>query len=70
MPISSNAYKELGVVNQLRELRDREERRADFDGVSGCCMSSHAPRHLFIHTRYGVGYRLEPVAKERPQEDA
>ena len=22
-----------------------------------------APRHTFIHTRYGVGYKLEPLAK-------
>jgi DNA-binding response OmpR family regulator len=21
------------------------------------------PRHNFVHTRYGVGYKLEPVAK-------
>jgi DNA-binding response OmpR family regulator len=22
-----------------------------------------APRHTFIHTRYGVGYKLEPLPK-------
>src|SRR5436853_869218 len=34
----------------VRRLRDKVDRRA--------------PRHTFIHTRYGVGYRLEPVAKD------
>ena len=23
----------------------------------------HSPQHAFVHTRYGVGYKLEPVAK-------
>jgi two-component system alkaline phosphatase synthesis response regulator PhoP len=33
----------------VRRLREKVDRRA--------------PRHTFIQTRYGVGYRLEPVAK-------
>jgi DNA-binding response OmpR family regulator len=33
----------------VRRLRDKIDRRA--------------PRHTFIQTRYGVGYRLEPVTK-------
>jgi DNA-binding response OmpR family regulator len=33
----------------VRRLREKIDRRA--------------PRHTFIQTRYGVGYRLEPVAK-------
>jgi DNA-binding response OmpR family regulator len=33
----------------VRRLRDKVDRRA--------------PRHDFIHTRYGVGYKLEPVPK-------
>jgi DNA-binding response OmpR family regulator len=35
----------------VRKLRDKVDRRA--------------PHHDFIHTRYGVGYKFEPVAKER-----
>jgi DNA-binding response OmpR family regulator len=34
----------------VRRLRDKVDRPA--------------PRHTFIQTRYGVGYRLEPVAKD------
>jgi two-component system alkaline phosphatase synthesis response regulator PhoP len=34
----------------VRRLRDKVDRRA--------------PRHTFIQTRYGVGYRLDPVAKD------
>jgi len=34
----------------VRRLRDKVDRRA--------------PRHTFIQTRYGVGYRLEPVTKD------
>jgi two-component system OmpR family response regulator len=34
----------------VRRLRDKVDRRA--------------PRHTFIQTRYGVGYRLEPITKE------
>jgi DNA-binding response OmpR family regulator len=34
----------------VRRLRDKVDRRA--------------PRHTFIQTRYGVGYRLEPVTKQ------
>ena len=34
----------------VRRLRDKVDRRA--------------PRHTFIQTRYGVGYRLEPVVKD------
>jgi DNA-binding response OmpR family regulator len=26
-------------------------------------IDDRAPRHTFLHTRYGVGYKLEPVAK-------
>ena len=33
----------------VRRLRDKVDRRA--------------PRHTFIQTRYGVGYKLEPVRK-------
>jgi len=33
----------------VRKLREKVDRRA--------------PRHVFIHTRYGVGYKLEPEAK-------
>src|SRR5947199_175931 len=35
----------------VRRLRDKIDRRAT--------------RHTFIQTRYGVGYRLEPVVKDR-----
>ena len=24
----------------------------------------HAPRHAFVHTRYGVGYKVEPQPKD------
>jgi DNA-binding response OmpR family regulator len=34
----------------VRRLRDKIDRRA--------------PRHTFVQTRYGVGYRLEPVVKD------
>src|SRR5947208_12637956 len=34
----------------VRRLRDKVDRKA--------------PRHTFIQTRYGVGYRLDPVTKE------
>jgi DNA-binding response OmpR family regulator len=33
----------------IRKLREKVDRRA--------------PAHTFIHTRYGVGYKLEPTAK-------
>jgi DNA-binding response OmpR family regulator len=33
----------------VRKLRDKIE--------------SHGARHTFIQTRYGVGYKLEPVEK-------
>jgi len=26
-------------------------------------IDAHAPRHVFVHTRYGVGYKLEPQPK-------
>jgi DNA-binding response OmpR family regulator len=26
-------------------------------------IDAHAPRHAFVHTRYGVGYKLEPQSK-------
>src|SRR6059058_2690905 len=38
----------------VRRLRDKVDRRE--------------PRHTFIQTRYGVGYRLDPVVKERTAE--
>jgi DNA-binding response OmpR family regulator len=40
----------------VRKLRDKVDRRA--------------PHHDFIHTRYGVGYKFEPVAKERQAHPA
>jgi DNA-binding response OmpR family regulator len=39
----------------VRRLRDKIDRVA--------------PRHTFIQTRYGVGYRLEPVAKDGTGEE-
>jgi len=33
----------------VRKLRDKIDRQA--------------PTHAFVHTRYGVGYKLEPLAK-------
>jgi DNA-binding response OmpR family regulator len=33
----------------VRKLRDKIDRRT--------------PQHAFVHTRYGVGYKLEPLAK-------
>src|ERR687888_507101 len=39
----------------VRRLRDKIDRVA--------------PRHTFIQTRYGVGYRLEPVAKDGEPEE-
>ena len=33
----------------VRKLREKIDRRA--------------PHHAFIHTRYGVGYKLEPLPK-------
>jgi DNA-binding response OmpR family regulator len=33
----------------IRKLRDKVDRRA--------------PTHAFIHTRYGVGYKLDPIPK-------
>jgi DNA-binding response OmpR family regulator len=39
----------------VRRLRDKIDRIA--------------PRHTFIQTRYGVGYRLEPVAKDGDGEE-
>jgi two-component system alkaline phosphatase synthesis response regulator PhoP len=43
------AYRDRTVDVFVRKLRDKIDRRA--------------PRHTFIQTRYGVGYRLEPVQK-------
>ncbi len=42
----------------VRKLREKIDRRA--------------PRHTFLHTRHGVGYKLQPVAKseETPDEGA
>jgi DNA-binding response OmpR family regulator len=42
-------YRDRTVDVFVRKLRDKIDRRA--------------PHHTFIHTRYGVGYKLEPVAK-------
>ncbi len=42
-------YRDRTVDVFVRRLRDKIDRRA--------------PRHTFIQTRYGVGYRLQPVAK-------
>src|SRR5207247_2368449 len=39
----------------VRRLRDKVDRKA--------------PRHTFIQTRYGVGYKLEPVAKNEQSEE-
>jgi DNA-binding response OmpR family regulator len=36
----------------VRRLRDKIDRRAT--------------RHTFVQTRYGVGYRLEPIVKDEP----
>jgi DNA-binding response OmpR family regulator len=43
------AHRDRTVDVFVRRLRDKVDRRA--------------PRHTFIQTRYGVGYRLEPVEK-------
>ncbi|OLD99716.1 MAG: hypothetical protein AUG91_06195 [Actinobacteria bacterium 13_1_20CM_4_69_9] len=43
------AHRDRTVDVFVRRLRDKIDRRAT--------------RHTFIQTRYGVGYRLEPVAK-------
>src|SRR5581483_320791 len=42
-------YRDRTVDVFVRKLRDKIDRQA--------------PRHTFIHTRYGVGYKLEPLAK-------
>jgi DNA-binding response OmpR family regulator len=42
-------YRDRTVDVFVRKLRDKIDTRA--------------PRHTFIHTRYGVGYKLEPVPK-------
>jgi len=42
-------YRDRTVDVFVRKLRDKIDRRSS--------------RHLFIHTRYGVGYKLEAVAK-------
>ena len=42
-------YRDRTVDVFVRKLRDKIDRRA--------------PRHVFIHTRYGVGYRFEPEPK-------
>jgi DNA-binding response OmpR family regulator len=40
----------------VRKLREKIDRRS--------------PRHTFIHTRHGVGYKLQPLAKEEAAEAA
>jgi DNA-binding response OmpR family regulator len=42
-------YRDRTVDVFVRKLREKVDRRA--------------PRHTFIQTRYGVGYKLEPLAK-------
>jgi DNA-binding response OmpR family regulator len=42
-------YRDRTVDVFVRKLRDKIDARA--------------PRHTFIHTRYGVGYKLEPLPK-------
>src|SRR5213595_4060620 len=44
------AHRDRTVDVFVRRLRDKVDRKA--------------PRHTFIQTRYGVGYRLEPVRKD------
>ena len=44
-----NRYRDRTVDVFVRKLRDKIDRRAS--------------RHTFIQTRYGVGYKLEPVSK-------
>ena len=44
-----HTYRDRTVDVFVRKLRDKIDRSA--------------PRHTFIQTRYGVGYRFEPVAK-------
>jgi DNA-binding response OmpR family regulator len=45
-----HTYRDRTVDVFVRKLREKIDRRA--------------PRHTFIQTRYGVGYRFEPVPKE------
>jgi len=47
------AHRDRTVDVFVRRLRDKVDRRAK--------------RHTFIQTRYGVGYRLEPVEKKQVQ---
>jgi DNA-binding response OmpR family regulator len=44
------AHRDRTVDVFVRRLRDKIDRRT--------------PRHTFVQTRYGVGYRLEPVVKD------
>jgi len=46
-----HTYRDRTVDVFVRKLREKIDRRA--------------PRHTFIQTRYGVGYRFEPIPKER-----
>jgi len=45
-----HTYRDRTVDVFVRKLREKIDRRA--------------PRHTFIQTRYGVGYRFEPVPKQ------
>jgi DNA-binding response OmpR family regulator len=45
-------YRDRTVDVFVRKLRDKIDRRA--------------PAHDFIHTRFGVGYKLEPIARGEP----
>jgi Transcriptional regulatory protein, C terminal len=49
------AHRDRTVDVFVRRLRDKIDRIA--------------PRHTFIQTRYGVGYKLEPVEKTRKPEE-
>ena len=49
------AHRDRTVDVFVRRLRDKIDRRAT--------------RHTFIQTRYGVGYRLEPVTKSDAEAD-
>jgi two-component system alkaline phosphatase synthesis response regulator PhoP len=46
-----HTYRDRTVDVFVRKLREKVDRRA--------------PRHTFIQTRYGVGYRFEPIPKQQ-----
>ena len=52
----------------MQRLWGRRQRRRDrtvdvFVGKLREKIDNRAPHHTFIHTRYGVGYKLEPERK-------